>query len=361
MECFSCKTEIIAGAGAVSRLAERKPKRLFLVTDPYFQKDGTAERIARNTGAEAVEIFDRVIPDPTIELAAMGAARVQDFQPDLIVALGGGSALDCAKAMAYFGSGNYKLVAIPTTSGSGSEVTDFAILTHNGVKHPLVDEKLRPDLAILDSDLLQNMPKSLIADSGFDVLAHALEACCAKKRSSFTDALARDAFRIAFTFLPRSFGGDRSVRLEMHKAAAMAGLAFSQAGLGICHALAHALGGVFHVPHGRLNAILLPAVLDCNAPAATADYAAMARATGLSASSDVMALRTLKNSLIALRRELGLPQTLAQAGIDLRALREQEQRIVEAALADPCCETNPVKPEAHMFRSILSQVSGQRL
>jgi alcohol dehydrogenase class IV len=359
MERYSCKTEIIAGPGSVSRLAELGSKRLLLVTDPYFQKDGTAHRVAQAAQSPAVEIFDRVIPDPTVELAAAGAARVKEFRPDLIVALGGGSAMDCAKAMAYFGGGNYRLAAIPTTSGSGSEVTDFAILTHNGVKHPLVDEKLRPDLAILDSDLLQKLPRSLIADSGFDVLAHALEACAAANRGSITDCLARESFRMAMSALPRSFAGDTSVRLEMHKAASMAGLAFTQAGLGLCHAMAHALGGAFHVPHGRLNAILLPAVLDCNAPSAMGAYAAMARAAGFSASSDVMAVRAMKNGLVRLRRELNLPETLVQAGADIQKLRVQEQKIVEAALADPCCQTNPVKPEAHMIRGILSTVLGR--
>ena len=358
MELFSCKTEIVAGAGSVSRLEKFGAKRLLMVTDPYFQKDGTAQRIAQAARAEAVEIFDQVTPDPTVELAAAGSARVKAFRPDLIVALGGGSAMDCAKAMAYFGGGSYHLAAIPTTSGSGSEVTDFAILTHNGTKHPLVDEKLRPNLAILDPDLLKSLPNGLIADSGFDVLAHALEACCAKKSSCFTDSLARDAFQRGLTALPKSFGGNQSARLEMHKAATMAGLSFSHAGLGLCHALAHALGGAFHVPHGRLNAILLPAVLECNAPAAMGQYATMARAAGVAASSDTMAVRALKNRLISLRRELGLPQTLAQAGVDIPKLRRQEQAIVESALADPCCETNPIQPEAHMIRSILSQVMG---
>ena len=150
-----------------------------------------------------------------------------------------------------------------------------------------------------------------------------------------------------------------TVRLGMHKAASMAGLAFSQAGLGLCHALAHALGGAFHVPHGRLNAILLPAVLEWNASYALGKYAALARAAGFSASADTMAVRALKNGLIGLRRELELPQTLAQAGVDPGKLREREQQIINAALNDPCCETNPVKPEAHMLRSILSQVSGR--
>ena len=359
MEAFSCKTKILSGSGSIHALAGLHPKRLFLVTDPYFMKDGTAQRILDTIGAEASEIFDGVIPDPTVELAARGAALVKDFKPDLIVALGGGSAMDCAKAMAYFGGGSYTLAAIPTTSGSGSEVTNFAILTHEGVKHPLVDEKMQPDYAVLDDSLLQKLPKSLIADSGFDVLAHALEACAGTNSSPFTDALAREAFRMAYTSLPGSFAGDRSLRLEVHKAAAMAGLAFSQAGLGICHALSHALGGAFHVPHGRLNAILLPAVLECNASAAPGKYAALARQAGFSATSDAMAIRALKNSLLQLRRELQLPQTLAQAGVDLKQLRIREQQIITAALADPCCDTNPVKPQAHMLRTILTQVAGR--
>ena len=173
MEQFSCKTKILAGSGAVSCLGKLGAKRLLMVTDPYFMKDGTARRVAEAAGAEVYEIFDGVQPDPTVELAARGAAIVREFRPDLIVGLGGGSALDCAKAFAYFGGG-CPLAAIPTTSGSGSEVTDFAILAHSDVKHPLVDEKLQPDYAILDDELLRSLPKSLIADSGFDVLAHAL-------------------------------------------------------------------------------------------------------------------------------------------------------------------------------------------
>ena len=357
MEQFSCKTKILAGTGAITALGKLGARRLFLVTDPYFMKDGTARRVAEAARAETYEIFDGVEPDPSVELAARGAAKVREFKPDLIVALGGGSALDCAKAFAYFGGG-CTLAAIPTTSGSGSEVTDFAILAHGGVKHPLVDEKLQPDYAILDDDLLQSLPRALIADSGFDVLAHALEACGGRNGGWFTDCLARESFRLAFEMLPRSFAGDKSVRLNMHKAASMAGLAFNQAGLGICHALSHALGGAFHVPHGRLNAILLPAVLELNAPYAPEKYAALARQAGFTASSDTMAIRSLKNGLVKLRRELELPQTLAQAGVDIPKLRQTEQQIITAALADPCCETNPVKPEAHMLRQILDQTCG---
>jgi alcohol dehydrogenase class IV len=176
--------------------------------------------------------------------------------------------MDCAKAMAYFSGTSVRLIAIPTTSGSGSEVTDFAILTHDGIKHPLVDERLRPDVAIIDRTLVKNLPPALIADGGFDVLTHALEAYTATNAGAVTDALARDAFQTTFRQLIHSFRGDQTARGQVHEAATMAGMAFTQAGLGLCHALAHSLGGVFHIPHGRLNAILLPAVIRYNSPSA---------------------------------------------------------------------------------------------
>ena len=359
MEVFSCKTKVIAGAGAVSALAEFGAKRVFLVTDPYFAKNGVAVKVAAEAKAEAVEIFDGVKPDPTVALAAEGTAKLKAFQPDLIVALGGGSAMDCAKAMGYFGKGNYRFAAIPTTSGSGSEVTDFAILTHEKVKHPLVDEKLRPDVAILDSDLLQQLPASLIADSGFDVLAHALEACVATGAGALTDMLAREAFCSTYGNLPASFAGQRQVRLKIHQAATFAGMAFTQAGLGLCHAMAHALGGMFHVPHGRLNAILLPSVIGANAHVAGHKYAEIARAAGISGSADTVAVRNLRNGLVRLRRELNLPDTLAKAGVDPRRVWQETGAIVEATLADPCCKTNPMKVEDFMVRRILEEVTGR--
>ncbi len=359
MEKFSCKTTIYAGAGAVSALEILNCKRLFLVTDPYFAKNGTAQRIAACTKAEAVEIFDRVQPDPTVELAAEGTARLKAFEPDLLVALGGGSAMDCAKAMAYFAKGSFPLAAIPTTSGSGSEVTDFAILTHDRVKHPLVDPSLRPDIAILDSDLLTELPKGLIADSGFDVLCHGLEAYVAKDSGSFSDLYAREAFRLAFANLPASFAGRKEVRLKVHLAATMAGMAFTEAGLGLCHAMSHVLGGMFHVPHGRLNAILMPSVLNCNAHTAGSKYADLARAAGLGGSADTIALRNLKNGLIRLRKELALPDTLARAGIDPRCLWANVGQIVKGVLADPCCRSNPVAVDDFMIRRILEEVTGR--
>lgn len=359
MEKFSCKTTIISGPGAVNALKELNCKRLFLVTDPFFAKNGTAEKIAAISGAAEVEVFDKIQPDPTVELAAEGTAKLRAFAPDLLVALGGGSTMDCAKAMSYFAKGDHKLAAVPTTSGSGSEVTDFAILTHDKVKHPLVDRRLRPDYAILDSDLLQQLPKGLVAEAGFDVLCHAAEAYVARDAGIMTDLYAREAFGSAYAALPASYAGNTQVRLKVHLAATMAGLAFTQAGLGLCHAMAHSLGGLFHVPHGRLNAILLPSVISSNAYAAGKKYAELARAAGMGGSADTIAIRNLKNGLVRLRRELNLPETLAQAGVSPNAVWRNVEQIVQATLADPCCRTNPMTVEAFQVRRILEEVTGR--
>ena len=359
MERFLCKTQIISGPGSLAALAELHIKRLLIVTDPFFSNNGTANHIAHISGAEHTEVFSKVAPDPSVSLAAEGTKMVQSFQPDTILALGGGSAMDCAKAMAYFSGLKLRFIAVPTTSGSGSEVTDFAILTHEGVKHPLVDEKLRPDIAILDSDLLTSLPPKLIADTGFDLISHALEAWAATGAGMLSDAMAFEALKTTFSLLPNSFGGDTAARMPLHTAATMAGLAFSAAGLGISHAMAHALGGEFHIPHGRLNAILLPAVMDCNAAKASHRYADLSRRLGFSTGTDPIALRALKNALIRLRSQLQLPDTLATAGVEPAQVRGKMDALVQASLADPCCATNPVKPESWHIQQILSEVMGR--
>ena len=356
---FSCGTRIFAGSGAVQALKGMDAKRLLVVTDPFFAKNGTARRLAELSGSPVWEVYEGVKPDPTVALAAEGTAKVKAFEPDLVVALGGGSAMDCAKAMLYFSGSSARLVAVPTTSGSGSEVTDFSILTHGGVKHPLVDEKLRPWAAILDDELLTGLPPSLVADAGFDILSHALEALAAKKAGAITDALARDSFCGAFSALPASFAGDQRVRLRIHTAATMAGMAFSQAGLGVCHALAHSLGGLYHLPHGRLNAILLPAVVEFNAAEAGDKYADLARAAGLGGAAEVMAVRNLKNALIRLRIQLNIPGSLAEAGVSPGQIAKDREKIVASVLEDPCCDTNPVKVDRALVMALLDEVTGR--
>lgn len=358
MERFVCKTEILSGVEAGEALKAMGIVRLMLVCDPFFAQNGTAARIAACAQAQAVQVYDRVQPDPTVELVAQGTAALREFAPDTVAALGGGSAMDCAKAMAYFSGLAPRLIAIPTTSGSGSEVTDFAVLTHGGTKYPLVDDALRPQAALLDEALLGEQPPRLVADSGFDLICHALESRVAAGAGAVSNALAEQAFCTAMELLPRSYRGDRAARMAVHRAATMAGMAFSSAGLGLCHAIAHSLGGAFHVSHGRLNAVLLPCVLTHNAAAAGREYAALARRAGLSGGADSVAVRALKNALLRLRRELELPQDLAQAGIDPERLRQEMQRLIDAALADPCCASNPVAPNAAMIRKILSEVAG---
>ena len=358
MKEFCCKTKIISGAGAVSKLSELGAKKMFLVTDPFFKSNGEADRVAAASKAQQVKIFDKVEPDPSVELVAAGVAEIKEFAPDMIVALGGGSAIDCAKAIKFFAKNENIMVVIPTTSGSGSEVTDFAILTHHGVKHPLVDSVLRPDVAILDSDFLRDLPAGLIADSGFDVLSHALEAYVAVNSGTITDCLAREAFSMAYTALPLSFTGQQSVRLKMHEASGLAGMAFTQAGLGICHALSHALGGALHIPHGRLNAVLLPSVIAYNAGCVGKKYAELARAAGIGG-TDTIAVRNLRNSLIRLRSELKLPETLVQAGADPMLVRREKDNIVRAAMADVCCKTNPAAAEKSVLLRILEEVTGR--
>ena len=355
MEVFSCKTKIISGTGSLWELGQMEIKRLLVVADPYFQSTNIPDKIKAAAKADACTFFYDVIPDPTAELAAKGTALLQACDPDTVIALGGGSAMDCAKAMVYFSGKCVRLIAVPTTSGSGSEVTDFAILTHGGSKHPLIDASLYPAVAILDGNLLTTLPKSLIADAGYDIIAHAVESFVATGAGAISRALARDAFASVCIALPLSFGGNTGVRQTVHLAASLAGIAFSQSGLGLCHALSHALGGQFHEPHGRLNAILLPAVVECNTAAAGL-YADLARGAGLGGTADTMAVRSLKNALIRLRKDLQLPATLTQVGITPQQL--QDDRLVEAVLTDPCCATNPVRPDKAMVRKVLGQVSG---
>ena len=356
---FQCKTKIISGENALDWLSHLQCESLMVVTDPYFMENGWAEKIAQRVQAQKRTFFDRVKPDPTVELAAEGTALMRQVKPQILIALGGGSAMDTAKAMRHFAGEENAFIAIPTTSGSGSEVTDFSILTHGDVKHPLVDKRLQPDVAILAAELVEELPPSLIADGGFDVLSHALESFVATGATTLSQALAASAFSAAFADLSGSFAGNKRLRGKIHMASCMAGMAFSQSGLGLCHALSHSLGGIFHIPHGRLNAILLPEVISCNAASAGGAYANLARMAGLGGSADTIGVRNLRNGLLRLRKELRLPATLQEAGVAPQKLWHHSREIVAAALKDPCLATNPVKVADFQIRRILEAVSGR--
>ena len=353
---FRCATKICSVTTALEVLRTYTAQRILVVTDPYFAESGKAREIGDLVPGAQVTIFDRVVPDPTAALAAEGAALCTTLRPELLIALGGGSAIDCAKGILAAYDGRPTFIAIPTTSGSGSELTSYAVLTKDAVKHPLVEESLRPDLAILDDSLLRSLPQSLIADTGMDLMAHCVEALGATGRSGFTDALAMYAASTVLRDLRASYGGDGSVRLGLHEAASMAGAAFDYAGLGLCHAMAHALGGVFHVPHGRLCAMLLPHVMTYNAIAVLAQYAKLARQCGIAGVTDRLALRNLQAELSRLRKELHMPENLAQAGVTDSQWKQHAQDLPRAILADPCCKTNPVEVTQEGIEKILKAV-----
>ncbi|MBQ7870930.1 MAG: iron-containing alcohol dehydrogenase [Oscillospiraceae bacterium] len=339
---FSLHTAVCGPAG----LAELKARRVFLVTDPFFAGNGTAERLARTAGAQH-RIFDGVKPDPDLRCLAAGLGALRDFDPDLLLALGGGSAMDCAKGLLALWDKRPTFVAVPTTSGTGSEVTSFTVLTHAGVKHPIVDPRLRPDIAILDDSLLAGLPAGLVAEAGMDALSHCAEAVAAKGASGFSTALATGAFRTLLTLLPRSYAGEAAVRGAIHEAATMAGAAFDQAGLGACHALAHAVGGRFHVAHGKLGGIFLPHVLRFNAQTHPEPYEALAAACGLHGLGGLLA------ALQRLRRQLKLPATLSQAGLSRMDVISVLDDLAAAAAADPCAGGNPRPLEAREARDLL--------
>lgn len=340
MQTFTLGTRLYFGENALAALSALGAKRVLLITDKFFAENGTAQKIADLCHAET-RIFAEVQPDPPLALVARGVAALEEFQPDILLALGGGSAIDCAKGIRSLGKSEARLVAVPTTSGTGSEVTSFAILTHEGVKHPLVEDTLRPAAAILDASLLDKLPAGLIADAGMDTLSHCLEAVAAKNASGFSNALAQSAARCIFADLPASYAlakngkTDTALRGRVHEAATMAGIAFDNAGLGACHALAHALGGAFHLAHGKLNGILLPHVLELNLPAAGEPYARLAASCKLSGA------RGLLFAVRRLRQRLELPETLTQAGLEHGAVLAKAEEIAEAAAKDPCAASNP--------------------
>lgn len=340
MEIFAVRPRVCFGADALEALKELDGQRVLIVTDKFLAGSGLLDRVrARLTGP--AEIFDQVEPDPSLELVARGVAALRAFRPGAVLAFGGGSPIDCAKGMVWFSGADpgerVPLWCIPTTAGTGSEVTSFAVLTdtERGVKYPLVQEGLLPQTAILDPGFLAGVPSKVTADTGMDVLTHAAEAYAAQRASPFSDALAEKAFVLAWHSLPRAFRGDMAAKGDMLLSSCMAGMAFQAAGLGLCHAAAHALGGRFHIPHGRLNAILLPHVLRFNAAESrTAErYARLARLCGLTGNA-----RALSAALVRLRAGLGMTGGLP---VSKEELQKALPEVAAAALADPCLAGNP--------------------
>lgn len=347
MELFAIRPEIRFGPEALAALEELAGRRVLIVTDEFLaHKSGLLEGVkARLKGCE-IRVFDQVRPDPSLRLVAQGVHVLRAFGPDAVLAFGGGSPMDCAKAMRHFAGGDPppELWCIPTTAGTGSEVTSFAVLTDAdaGVKYPLVDDALLPDRAVLDPSLLSGVPPAVTADTGMDVLTHAAEGCVARKATPFSDAMGEKAFSMAWRSLSEAHAGDSAAKGEMLLASCLAGISFNAAGLGICHALAHALGGRYHIPHGRLNAMLLPHVIAFNSAdkAAADEYARLAGLCGLAKNP-----RALMGGVRRLRAGLGMPEKLTACGVEGQTLLADLDSIAETALADVCAPGN-LRPAA---------------
>ncbi|KAA5607057.1 iron-containing alcohol dehydrogenase [Roseospira marina] len=373
---FNLKTEIVFGANVTERLRDFEGRRVGLITDAMMAKVGIVERFRASLPACTVAVYDSVLPDSPRSQVAEASARMADFGPDVLVALGGGSVIDAAKAIvatvrALVPDHPIPLVAVPTTSGTGSEVTSWAVISEpeKGIKYPLISDEIIPDIALLDPELVRSVPPAVTADTGMDVLTHAIEAFVSVGATDYTDAFAEKAVSLAVTHLPTAYatGDDMTARTAMHHASCMAGIAFANAGLGLNHAIAHSIGGRLHLPHGRINAMLLPAVIACNAGVRPGDaapfptaarYAALAQRVGLDAPNDRAGARALARHLAQMNARMNVPATLRAAGVDMAAYAAAEADLVRLALADKSLATNPRTVSADDVLTVLRAVAG---
>lgn len=396
MQWFKIPAKVYFEPGSIQYLAKMPDiSKAFIITDQIMIKLGYVDKVLyhlrKREGRNYVhsKIFAKVQPDPTVETVKEGLEEINAYQPDVIIALGGGSAIDAGKAIWLFyeyPETNFedlrmkfmdirkrvykfprlgqkaKFVAIPTTSGTGSEVSSFTVITDEkkGVKYPLADYELTPDVAIIDPDFVLSVPASVTADTGFDVLAHALEAYVSVMASDYTDGLALKAIQLVFEYLPRSYRSneDLEAREKMHNASCIAGMAFANAFLGINHSLAHKLGGEFHIPHGRANAILLPHVILYNATVpskfnpfpkyeyyiAAEKYAQIARSLNLPSNGIEEGVYSLIEAIKKLAAELQIPATLQEAGIEENKFLQVVDRLADQAFEDQSTTANPRMP-----------------
>ncbi|MBQ4153077.1 MAG: iron-containing alcohol dehydrogenase [Oscillospiraceae bacterium] len=374
MSSFVVKTKVYSGVDAFQHLKEFDIKHVCIITDPFVVSSGMSKLLTDvldEMGAE-YRIFSDIVPDPPIEVVVEGVGRILDHQPDAVIAMGGGSAIDSAKSINYFyihtkAEKKPLFIAIPTTSGTGSEVTEFSVITDRqaNVKYPLVNELLLPDIALLDPHLTLSVPPVITADTGMDVLTHAIEAYVSLHATDFSDTLAEKAIEIIFQYLPKAFdnGNDIVAREKLHNASCMAGMAFNNAQLGINHSLAHAMGAKMHISHGRSNAILLPYVIAFNAGLrvisqddcsyAMQKYTALAKLMHVGAGSGRQSVKNLIARIEDLQRALDVPISLRGQGVSEEEYKKHRNDIASAAMADGCTSSNPRKPTTHQLRELL--------
>ena len=376
MSRFTVPRNIFYGNGSMQELAHLKGyTRAFIVTGGVIPQLGLLdklENILKGTGMEVFS-FTEVENDPSIETVMRGKELMLEFQPDLIVAIGGGSAIDAAKAMWVFYEhpdltfqsiletgeipkmrNKARLAAIPSTSGTGSEVTSFAVISDHKakIKYPIADFEITPDIAVLDSEVTATMPPKLVAHTGMDALCHSIEAYVALNRSNFTNPLAIHAIVVILGYLRDSYDGNIDARGEMHVAQCLAGMAFTNADLGITHSLAHKIGGALGLPHGLCNAILMAYVIKYNARdrAAMRHYANISRRAGLDGLREMNLVNSLVREIQELNEYMDIPHRLMDAGISEFKFEMNKNYIAEQALLDACTLTNPRKPtEADML------------
>lgn len=369
MKEFGIMTKIYFGENALDRLIALPYKKVLVITDPFVVESGMIRLITYRLYVSDIdfEIYSDVVPDPPVEKVVLGVKKLIDYRPEAIIAVGGGSAIDSAKAMKEFATqiGDLKelpLIAIPTTSGTGSEVTSFSVITdpESSTKYPLVSPSLTPAEAILDAELVKSVPPAITADTGMDVLTHALEAYVSTSNNEFSNALAEKAIEICGGYLLRAYydGNDMHARQKMHAASCLAGLAFNSASLGLNHGMAHQLGANFHIPHGRANALLLPYIIEYNSNItqhsrsqkeylpAVRKYVNAAKLLGLSNFNEITTVRALVSWIQFMLKEMDIPYTIEQT----KKTTEEEymsrlSSMADAALADACTATNPREPE----------------
>lgn len=361
--------EIVFGEEALAYLERLEGRRAFIVTDAQVRRLGLVrpvEERLRRAGFE-IDVFDAITPNPTIDQVRAGADGIRAFQPDWIVAVGGGSVIDAAKAiwvlferpdldplgispMEPLGlRRRARLIAVPTTSGTGSEATWFIVLTDPRARRKLAvgSRENLPDIAIVDPSLVLQLPPRLTADTGMDALSHAVEGYVSTWHNPFSDALCLQAARMIFAYLPRAYqhgAEDPEARAQMHLAATMAGVGFGNAMVGLAHSLGHALGARFDLPHGRAVGLFLPYVIEFNARSAAGRYADLARAIGLEAPDGAEAAFRLARAVLDLLDRLEQPQTIAACGIPRDDFEADLSTLVEYALEDPSTLTNPRAP-----------------
>lgn len=374
MARFTLPRDLYYGKGSLEMLKTLKGKKAIVVVGGgSMSRFGFLDKTVaylKEAGMQ-VELFENVEPDPSVETVMRGAEAMRQFEPDWIVSIGGGSPIDAAKAMWAFYEypdttfeqltvpfnfpelrTKARFAAIPSTSGTATEVTAFSVITDysKGIKYPLADYNITPDVAILDSTIAETMPQTLTAHTGMDAMTHAIEAYVSTAHSVFTDPYALTAIKMVFDELEKSFAGDADARENMHYAQCMAGMAFSNALLGIVHSMAHKTGAAYstgHVPHGCANAIYLPYVIQYNAPEAMARYADIARFVGITGADDTELTNKLVEKIQALNGRLGIPSTLQEFGINEQEFKEKLVAVSENAVGDACTGTNPrsITPE----------------